>query len=344
MRVAVAVFSVTIAAAIVVGSLGISLGIRQKLGGELRAYGANVMVVPRDTHLEEDVLASIAVEAGVEGASGQLYSPVLLKGVPVELIGLDMVWLRGQGWKVDGRWPEFGEVLVGTTLRDALSLSVGDQVSLGVGDRDERGSVVGFVERGGPEDRAVIMALAEAQRLTGREKKLSAVLVRASSGEVETVVENLAASLPGAEVKTLRQVAFAEESFLGKIELLMALVTLVVLVAAAISMSSTMSATVLERMREIGLMMAIGGTKREIRRFYLAEGLVMGLAGGLAGYVVGLGAAQAVSRGAFQSFVSVPLFVLPVAVVLGVTLAVGSSLLPVAAALRNKPSSILRGE
>jgi putative ABC transport system permease protein len=149
---------------------------------------------------------------------------------------------------------------------------------------------------------------------------------------------------PNVVVKTLKQVANAEEAFLGKMELLMALVTVVVLIASAISVSSTMSATVLERLKEIGLMRAIGGTRAEVAGFFLAEGMVIGILGGGGGYLAGFLCAQAVSRGAFGSFISVPLFLLALAVAMGLIIAMFASMFPLADAMRYGPASILRGE
>jgi putative ABC transport system permease protein len=344
-RVAVASFSVMIASAIVVCALGISLGISEKLGSELKAYGANVILAPVEGYLTDDVFAVLEDEPGVEDFTAQLYAPVTLNRVDVELMGLEMEKLKEQGWKVEGRWPEEGEVLLGSNLQDALGLEPGGSVTIGMGlsERDMR--VSGFVERGGAEDSAVMMGISSAQVLTGLEGRHSSVLVRASIEALSETVEALRIRLGEvAEVKTLRQVAYAEESFLGKIELLMALVTLVVIIAAGISVSSTMSATVLERMKEIGLMKAIGARKRDIRMFYVSEGVVIGLIGGLSGYLIGLAAAQAVSKGAFGSLIWVPVYVLPVSLVLGSLLTVLSSMLPLAGALRRRPSNMLREE
>lgn len=343
-RVAVACVSVMIASAIVVSALGLSLGIRKKLGGELKAYGANIIVTHRAGFLDDALPARLREVAGVTGAAGQLYSPLTLNHAPVEMIGLDVDAVKELGWRLLGNWPRRDEALVGVNIRDALSLHEGDVVSLASGERDMKLRVSGFVETGGPEDSSVIMGLALAQKLTGLEGKLGAVLLRAESGGIERTVESLRKAHPSLEVKSLRQVARAEESFLGKIELLMALVTLVVLLASSISVSSTMSATVLERMKEIGLMRAIGGTNRGIRMFYLAEGCAIGLMGGISGYIVGFAAAQAVSRGAFGSFIHVPFSILAVSLAMGVAIAATASILPLADALRYKASAILRGE
>ncbi len=350
-RVAVAALSVTIAVAIVVSALGLSRGIRQKLGNELGAYGANVIVtspVGLDRNLTETALSGID---GVNDFTFQLYGSVAVKDTEVELIGMDLE--RASGWKIEGRLPVSGarEALLGSNVRAVLGVVLGEEaggtLSFGPdisGNNKNEFRAVGFAERGGPEDGAVMLWLDEAQALLSRPGRVSAALVRAESGRVEEAVSEIRLALPEAEVKTLRQVASAEEAFLRKIELLMALVSIVVLVTASISLSSTMTATVLERLKEIGLMKAIGGTRRAIGIFFVSEGTAIGFLGGVAGYMLGALAAMAVSKGAFGSVVSVPVSLLVLGVVLGVLISVAASLLPLLGALRCKPSVILRGE
>ena len=348
LRVAVAVSAVMIATAIVVSAVGLSLGIREKLGDDLRAYGANIILAPAEGYLDGSILEALRAEGdaslGVEDSAGQLYLPVEIRGAPVELIGLEMEKVREQGWRVTGRWPAGDEILMGTDLREALAVEAGDTVALTVNGRHVDVTVSGIVERGGPEDASVLTNVETAQRFSGLEGKLSAVVVRARPGRTQPAVSSLRDMFPGVAVKTLKQVASAEESFLGKMELLMALVTVVVLIASAISVSSTMSATVLERLREIGLMRAIGGTRAEVAGFFLAEGMLIGVFGGGCGYLVGFLCAQAVSRGAFGSFISVQLSLLVLALVMGLVIAILASLFPLADAMRSEPASVLRGE
>jgi putative ABC transport system permease protein len=340
-RVAVASASVMLAAGVVVAAMGVSLGIGDKLGDELKAYGANVIVTPvRERFLEQNVVDVVRAQQGVDDATGQLYAAASVQGAEVEIIGLDMQGIKGRGWKLQGEWPEEGEVLAGSDIGQALSLAPGGTVSLAWSEMP----VSGLIERGGPEDSSLMLHLADAQRLTSNEGKISSVLVRASTDNIEATVAALTGMLPDVQVKTLRQVARAEESFLGKIELLMLLVTLVVLIASSICVSSTMSATVLERLEEIGLMKAIGGTKREIRRFFLAEGVFIGVVGGLLGYALGFASAQAVSKGAFGSYISVPPYIVLVSLGMGLLISVASSMLPVSDAIKKRASDIFRGE
>ena len=347
-RVAVASLAVTLATAIVVGALGLSLGIRQQLGGELKAYGANVIVSKADGFLDENVLGAVAAVPGVQEHSAQLYGRAWIDGTGVEVIGIQAEREAARGrLKVTGDWPTLGQALPGVDLALALKLGPGGTVSpagLEGGDKVALLKVSGTVQSGGPEDSALFMGLSDAQALLGRQGLISAVLIRAPSSEIDATVQALMAAVPGAEVRTRREVAKAEEVFLAKIELLLLLVTAVVLVATAICVSSTMSATVLERMKEIGLMKAIGGTRTEIRSFYIAEGLAIGLMGGITGYVLGYMGTLAVSHGAFGSFIGVPPYVLVLSVAMGIIISVLSSMLPVGRALGASASVILRGE
>ena len=346
-RVAVASASIMIASAVVVCALGISLGIRQKLGSELRAYGANMIVSPEQGYLDEAALKAITSEPAVEDASPQLYASVSAAGgTALELIGLDTSkMLPAEGWKLTGALPSgSSDTLIGKNSAEAMKLKPGDSIKLTLGGHEAEYRVSGLMERGGTEDSSVLMPLAVAQGLAGVPGAISAVLVRVRSEALPATVASLKSKLPGAEVKTLRQVAGAEESFLRKMELLMGLVTIVVVIATSISVSSTMTATMLERLKEIGLMRAIGGTTSEIRLFFIAEAAAIGLMGGVTGFVVGAAGAEAVSRGAFHAYVGVPVYLAPLSVGLGLLIAMLASFLPLADALRRRASVILRGE
>ena len=177
-----------------------------------------------------------------------------------------------------------------------------------------------------------------------RSCQFSAVLDRSDPDRIDTVVSSIKKIFPFTEVKTFQQVAYAEKSILGKIQLLMALVTIVVLLAAIISVGSTMGANVLERREEIGLMMTLGATKRVISLLYALEAALIGLIGGLTGFVLGWIAIQGISQGAFGSYISVPGYLVLISVTAGLSIALLSGHLPVRDALRYKPAEILRGE
>lgn len=343
-RVFVASASVMIAVGIMIGALSISMGIRAKLGGELKAYGANVIISSTSGYLSQREMNDVLFKtSGVEDFSFQLYHSAIVRDSAIEIIGMDIS--AAGNWKLTGAAPSsINEVLAGADVMKAYDLRIGDSLALVTGDRTNEVLIVGSVETGGAEDKSLLAPVAAVREFLNIDDSISAVMLRVDTGVLDSTLASLRTQLPSVEVKTLRQVAMAEENFLKKIELLMALVTIVVFITSAISVSSTMSATVLERLKEIGLMKAIGGTKRSIGIFYLTEAGIIGVTGGLMGFVLGIAAAQAVTRGAFGSYVSVPVSLVFLAVFVGIAVSVLASLMPLSGALLEKPSVILRGD
>jgi len=105
------------------------------------------------------------------------------------------------------------------------------------------------------------------------------------------VVTQIKEVLPGADVSPIRQISQAEVDFLSKISLLMALLTVMALGGSALAVMTAMTASVMERRAEIGLMKAIGADDGQIASIFLSEAGLIGLAGGAAGYLFGLGLA-----------------------------------------------------
>ncbi len=345
-RVVIASISVTLAVAVITGLIGVTVGMREKLGSELKAYGANIIVSPQDGgYLDYGMLGDISRLKDVDGVSGQVLGRVLGSRQAIEIIGLDTGELKDKGWRITGDLPgKPGEILAGTNLKDMLKLAQGSVILLESEGRSMEFTVKGFIERGGAEDSAVIMAIPDAWELLDARDKLSAVLVRGKSSELSGVIKEINEIAPAAMVKTLRQVAVAEESLLAKIQLLMALVTLIVMFAAGISVAGTMGATVLERREEIGLMKALGATRGQISRFYRTEAVLIGISGGVTGYLFGYLSAQVISKGAFNSFINMPFYIFFLSIITGLAVSLFPSYFPVRDAMRYNPAVILRGE
>lgn len=62
-----------------------------------------------------------------------------------------------------------------------------------------------------------------------------------------------------------------------------------------LSISNTMTRSILERTGEIGTLMAIGNKKKNILRLFVIEGMLLGVAGGVIGLVLGITLAQIIS-------------------------------------------------
>jgi len=341
-----AALSVMLAVAVVTGMVGITSGVREKLGAELRAYGANVLVSPaKGGSFSKEIISRIRNIRGVDDASGQYFTVASIRGHEVEVIGLELDKFRKMGWKLFGRLPgREGEMLAGINLKTGLKPAEGNAEELIHGDLRREMILSGFIERGGPEDSALIMSLGDAWAVSGASDVIDVVLVRVSPSAFEEAVRQLRVTLPDASVKSVRQVASAEESLLSKIRLLMLLVTAIVVFASSISVASTMAANVFERREEIGLMKALGAKRRDIGAFFFAESLLIGAAGGFFGCLFGVAAAEVISMGAFGTFIR-PAFYLPaISLLTGLLLSLVSGYFPVRDAMRSDPAVILRGE
>ena len=115
------------------------------------------------------------------------------------------------------------------------------------------------------------------------------------------------------------------------------------LVVGGIGIMNIMLASVLERIREIGVRRAVGATQREILLQFLSEAVLISVAGGLAGIVLGAAISVGIERFAgIHTLVSL----VSVAIAFGVSFAVGVlfGIVPAQRAARQDPVVCLRYE
>jgi len=91
--------------------------------------------------------------------------------------------------------------------------------------------------------------------------------------------------------KTVEQ---ANKIFRG-IQVTLALFGGIALIVSAIGMFNTMTVTLLERTKEIGIMRTIGGSPLKIKIMFLTESVLMGALGGLVGIAIGVGGGLSVN-------------------------------------------------
>jgi len=343
------------------------------MGGELRGYGANVLLVPKDTTLqvglgelsfgsmsgegfisENDLIQIESLESAehLVGYTPYLYGVVDVNAQKVVLVGVwfDSLIKVNPSWKLNSPKiidrKDVNSTVIGSSVAQSFGLQVGDSFENSREGRTYRLSVAGILSTGGSEDNQLFVSLGLAQEITGNSALVHTVQLSYAVGktELKAVAEELSRTIPSANAKVITQVAEAEESFLGKISTVTTVLTVGVLAASAVAVMSTLSTIALERRNEIGLMLALGASSRRIAALFFAEVLVIGLVGGFVGYFLGVGLATAVWLRIFNTpiFPRLASFFVVVGIAVGVCIV--ASLLPVRQALKVTPSVTLRGE
>ena len=155
----------------------------------------------------------------------------------------------------------------------------------------------------------------------------------------------LAASDPPNDFQVFNGNQLVQSAQQSSIELTILLIGIatISLAVGGIGIMNIMLVSVTERTREIGIRMALGARRRDIRNQFLLEALLLSLVGGVIGIVLGLGGGLALTLGFGLPFVASPV---PALVAFTVSAAVGIvfGLYPAARAARMDPIVALRTE
>lgn len=341
-RVFLMVFAVSLSVGLLISMIILSKGMRERLSGELKAYGANALITSSE-YINEEIVQRLSGMKGIDEILPELYGRACFKEVNINVIGMplaDMKKLRLTGEA------ENDYVLAGSRLAKAGDLKMGQEIVLSIpcGASETKWKISGIFEKVGPEDNALIMELKELQKLLGLENRVSIIMLRVKPEVFDITMENLKKEFPELELKTVRQIARSEESLLRKIEFLLLIVAIVVMIASIITVGGIMAATIFERLIDIALMKTLGATNRQIQTFFILEAIITGLLGSLGGLLIGTASAELISLSAFHRAVGFPLFSIPLALSAGLLLTIASAIAPIVRITSYKPSIILRGE
>jgi putative ABC transport system permease protein len=349
-------------------ALGIvSFSMEKRVAEEVRKYGANLIVIPESArldigsgglnfgvvsepaYLQQRLVEEALVKSGLKAeVSFHLRGALRMKDADLMVEGVNFSDIRRlfPWWQLKGTWPAAGEAVIGNDLANVLKLKPGDSIELSGRSGPLRLRIAGIVSSGGEEDGLLFLALPELQQALGLDGQLSLVrlMVTAGGDSLKKSASALQLLLPAAKVNEVRQTARTSEGLLAKVKLLMLMVTGVVLVSAGSSVAGTMSTTVLERGKEIGLMKAMGGTRWEVMLIFCGEAAMLGVLGGIAGYLFGSVIAQFITKTVFASSAEfIPWFA---CISLGVSLflALLGSFGPMVSVFKLNPVRSLRGE
>ena len=151
---------------------------------------------------------------------------------------------------------------------------------------------------------------------------------------------------PGAryDIENLSSILDAAKKIALVLSIVLMLVSAIALIISGIGIMNIMLVTVTERTREIGLRMAVGASRREVLEQFLTEAVLISVAGGAVGILIGISIPLSIRF--FTEEIRVPISVLSVVVAFFVSLLVGVAfgILPANRASRLNPTEALRYE
>ncbi len=206
--------------------------------------------------------------------------------------------------------PGPGEVVIDQAIADSNQLPVGSELQLLFEATGSQSFTVVGTASGDTWTDVIAISQAEWINNYGIESDTQ-VFVRASPGfspeEVETRLTVLAEDVPTAQVQTFEELSSDVERQINQLlNLITGLLALAVIIAL-IGVTNTMTLSVFERTREIGLLRAVGLSRRQTRRMIRSEASIIAVFGAVLGVVIGLFFAwailQALSDEGFSAFV-----------------------------------------
>jgi lipoprotein-releasing system permease protein len=194
-----------------------------------------------------------------------------------------------------------GEVAIGSTLADKLDVREGDAVNLVVpliSGRDMALTtrtghfVVGAVFETGVvllDRNLMFIGLGLAQKFFGREGHVDGIEVQLVNLDDTAAITAQLQNLLGKSFRVNNWMQY-NQAAAGGFELLKrvyALVLLMLIAVAAFNLIATLIMVVLEKRRDIAVLMAMGASPPEIRRIFVLKGLLVGSIGTAAGLAIG---------------------------------------------------------
>ncbi len=347
---------VGIGVGLIIAILTIVSGIRDSLGVSAEITQADLLAVqrglagPSGGSIPETCINDLETYEGVKIATGFLLTSVsfgqtsffTIFGVRTE----DGDLYLGEEQIIEGRYIQnSGEIALGKIAADSLGLSLGDSVDL---DSGEEFSVVGIFDTGNAYlDSGGVTSLKDAQEVVGKEGKVTFIAIYLDPGTDKSAVAQQIES-DKRFLKLISSPRLLEASSTVKLAgALSWVLSAIALIMACIGVFNSMSVSVSERTRDIGILKAVGWSRWKILGMFLGESLLLSLAGFAIGCILGTATILIVSNmPAASSFVG-PSFAgqtflvgLIVALVLGL---VGGAV-PAFSAFRLSPVEALRSE
>ena len=281
-------------------------------------------------------------------------------------------------WEIQGEWAggdnedDKNFVMAGKSLAEKFNIHVGDAIRLSKKGVVKNLIVKGIFNDGGNADEIILTDLSTAQDLLNLHGKISSIEISAlttpdndlarkaaqnpsslSPDEYETwyctayvsaICHQIQEVIRDGVARAVRQVAESEGTILNKTTLLMILITILSSIGSALAISNLITASVIERSQELGLLKALGAFNYQIIFLVLSEIILTGLFGGVIGYFLGIGFAQVIGQTVFSAYIEISHVVILITGAILFLVIITGSIPAIRYLMALKPTEVLHGK
>jgi len=341
---AIAVLAIVVAATAATAMLTLFTDVQAKLRGEFRSYGANLILTAKSGQsLPSNALQSVNAQLAGSGIAAPFgYAVARVDGQAIVVGGLDVERTKviDPFWLVSG-WPQHGTALIGVRASKL--------VGAGEFDLEFRGRKLhvrpsGTLRTGGAEDSRIYIPLEDFAAWTGVTPNTIEVAANGRPAELEQLSAGIAAAVPQADVRQVKQITDAEAVVFSKTRSTLLIAVIVIILTATLCVLATLTSSVLDRRKDFAVMKALGSSAGLSSAFFACEASLLGAVGGALGFILGVAVAFLIGRINFHSVVLPHWNILPTIVLGGIALSVVAALIPMVLLSRTQPAVILKGE
>ena len=343
-RTATTAFSLAVGVMLVTAATIVAATISESVTGQLEKTirADHLVVVDAPVVLQGGGIPAALVEEvgavpGVEDVVAMRQASAVHDGGVIQVTGIDTSELTAVAdvGSVDGTLELGpGQLAMGEDAAADRGIEIGDSVSIDFPQKPTTLELVGTYER------SVLLGtwLVDDDEITADAPQTlaSRILVRSSGRGVDDAIDEVLAGDPTSKVQTTAAFIDAQGAQVNQLlVLLYGLLGMSVLVAL-VGIINTMSLSIFERRRELGLLRAIGTTRSQLRRTIRYESGLVAAVGATGGILLGLFFGYLAAHAIDETFpdLAVPWLRIAVIGAAGVLAGVGAALLPARRAAR----------
>lgn len=302
------IVGVFIGITVLIVSLGVSNGLDKNMINSILSLTSHINVYsPENISNYEELVKNIEEVKGVKGAVPTIETQGIIKyeghGEPyvagVKVVGYDLdkaiKVMKLDDYIIDGKIDveDKKSILIGKELASSMGAMVGDKIKLITSEETDLEMTVGGIFQSGFYEydlNMVLIPLQTAQYITYSDETVGRLSVRLDNPyDAQELIYDVARKLPtdlyigtwGEQNKALLSALTLEKT-------IMLVVFSLIAIVAGFLIWITLNTLVREKTKDIGIMRAMGFSKKNIMLIFLIQGIILGIIGIILGIIVSL--------------------------------------------------------